>query len=175
MPSTEQQNQAADCMPHARVTDQHKLLEPFVGTWRAEVKMWMGPGDPMVSTGTMVNTLDLGGLFLRHDYTGDPNDGPFPNFEGRGFWGYNTVDMCWEGFWIDNAVSFMMRDTGDVDAAGKVWTMSSTMTEPRSGKPMQKRSVITLHSNNKHSMEMFVKPDDAPGEFKCMEITYTRA
>ena len=51
----------------------------------------MGPGDPMVTTGVMENTLALGGRFLRQDYTGDPSDGPFSNFEGRGYWGYNTV------------------------------------------------------------------------------------
>ncbi len=26
-------------------------LEPFVGTFKAVVKLWMGPGEPMVSTG----------------------------------------------------------------------------------------------------------------------------
>ncbi len=57
-------------------TEDHKRLAPFAGSFKAEVKMWMGPGDPMVSTGRMVNTLDLGGRFLHQVYTGDPNDGP---------------------------------------------------------------------------------------------------
>jgi hypothetical protein len=70
---------------------EHRRFESFVGTFRAEVKTWMGPGDPMISTGTMKNTLDLGGRFLRQDYVGDPNDGPFPEFAGRGFRGFNTV------------------------------------------------------------------------------------
>lgn len=151
------------------------MLAPFAGTWRAEVKMWMGPGDPMVSTGTMVNTLINNGLFLRHEYTGDPNDGPFPAFEGQGYWGYNTVDERWEGLWVDNAISTMQFETGTVDDAGKVWTMRSSMTDPGSGKPMAKRSVFTKISDDKHTMEMFFTPQGAPEEHKCMEITYTRA
>jgi len=59
-------------------TADHKRLTPFVGTFRAEVKIWMGPGDPNVSTGTMTNTFELGGRFLRQEFKGDPNDGPFP-------------------------------------------------------------------------------------------------
>lgn len=175
MPTTDDTGKAADCLQHARVTEHHKLLEPFVGTWRSEVKMWMGPGEPMVSTGTMVNTLDLNGLFIRHEYTGDPNDGPFPKFEGRGFWGYNTVDGHWEGVWVDNAASFMQVDTGEVDAAGKVWTMVGMITDPGSGEPMRKRSVITLVDRDTHTMEMYFAPEGSPDEQKGMEITYTRA
>ncbi len=67
------------------ITPEHETLAAFAGTFRAEVSMWMGPEEPMVSTGTMVNELDLGGRFLEQTYTGDPNDGPFPAFEGRGY------------------------------------------------------------------------------------------
>lgn len=162
------------CMQHAQVREQHRMLAAFAGRWRAEVKMWMGPGEPMVHTGTMTNTLDLGGLFLRHDYAGDPSPGPFPAFEGRGFWGYNTVDSRWEGVWLDNAISLIQMETGQVDRSGKVWTMTSTMTDPGSGKPTRKRSVITVHSPSKHTMEMFFTPQGG-AESKGMEITYTKA
>ncbi|MHC4219708.1 MAG: DUF1579 family protein [Planctomycetota bacterium] len=45
------------CVATATPGEAHKLLEPFAGTWKAEVKSWMEPGsEPQVSTGTMVNT-----------------------------------------------------------------------------------------------------------------------
>ncbi len=166
---------AADCMKHAQPTEQHQLLRQLEGTWRAEVKMWMGPGDPMTSTGTMVNELIHNGLFVRHDYKGDPNDGPFPEFEGGGYFGYNTVDERWEGVWVDNAISMMQVETGHVDDSGKVWIMHSSMTDPGSGAAMAKRSVVTIHDDGSHSMEMFFKPDGSPEEMKGMEIRYTRA
>ena len=127
---------------------EHKRLEPFAGKFRAEVKMWMGPGDPMVSTGLMTNTFDLDGRFLCHDYKGDPNDGPFPSFQGRGFWGYNDVTKKYEGVWVDNASNVMQVDSGDVDAAGRVWTMQGEVPCLKTGKTGIKRSVITLEDND---------------------------
>ena len=162
------------CAGMGSIVDEHKKLEPFVGKFRANVKLWMGPGDPHESTGLMENSWDLGGRFLRQTYKGDQTDGPFPNFEGRGFWGYNTIDKRYEGFWIDSACTFMQHETGSVDGSGKEWTMVGSMTDPQSGRPMTKRSVIKLMDNDRHAMEMFfVSPDGQ--EFKGMEIQYTRA
>jgi hypothetical protein len=152
----------------------HKRFEPFVGKFKTEVKMWMGPGEPFVSTGVMDNKLVLGGRFLAQRYKGDSADGPFPNFEGQGYWGFNTVANKYEGVWMDTACTFMQTETGDIDATGKVWTMVGEMTDPQSGGKMKKRTVITLIDNDHHSMETFFTH---PGgsEAKAMEIQYARA
>lgn len=152
---------------------EHNRLKPFVGKFRAEVKMWMGPGDPMISTGTMVNTFELGGLYLQQDYVGDANEGPFASFEGKGFWGFNTTSKEYEGFWIDNASTTMQKETGKVDAKGKVWEMTSEMICPQTKQLLHKRSVISLIDNNHHKMEMFFKGADGQ-EMKNMEIDYSR-
>lgn len=153
---------------------QHKKLDPFVGTFRAEVKLWMGPGDPMVMTGTMTNTWILGGRYLQQDYKGDPHDGPFPAFEGRGYWGYNDAANRYEGFWIDNASNIMMTERGTLGSDDRTWTMSGEYTSPMDGSTVQKRSVIRLKDKDHHSMESFAVGPDAK-ESKSMEITYVRA
>lgn len=163
----------SECGGMATPGPEHKLLEPFAGTFNAEVKMWMGPGDPAVMTGTMVNDLDLNGLVLRQTYTGEGAEGPFPNFEGRGFWAYNKTAGHYEGLWIDNAAPFMQIETGHVDGSGKVWEMKGTMLNPQTGEPLTKRTIITLKDKNNHSMETYFGTPQ--GEFKGMEITYTRA
>ena len=155
------------------LADAHKRFQPFIGTFAAEVKLWMGPGEPQVSTGVMENALDLDGRFLRQTYTGDPGDGAFPNFEGRGFWGYNTVTNKYEGFWIDTASTVMQHEVGDVDASGKTWVMIGEMTNPQTGQPMKKRSVITLKDDDHNKLEMFFSGPDG-GQSKGMEINYTR-
>jgi hypothetical protein len=160
-----------EMMQMGKTGPEHGRLESFAGKFKAEVKMWMGPGDPMVATGTMTNSLDLGGRYLRQDYKGDPSPGPFGSFEGRGYWGFNTGTKKYEGFWIDTASTMMQTETGTVDGAGKVWTMVGEMHDP-SGKPMKKRSVITLKDKNTHSMEMFMEKDGH--EFRTMEIQYKR-
>ena len=156
----------------AATAPEHEALKPFEGTFRSEVKMWMGPEEPMVSTGTIVNEFDLGGRFLRQTYTGDPNDGPFPSFEGRGYWGFNSVTKRFEGFWIDNASTIMQYESGELDESGKVWTMVGEMPNPQSGGTMKKRSVITLEDDDHHTMEMYF--DTGDGEVKSMEINYER-
>ena len=150
----------------------HERLTPFVGTFRAEVKIWMGPGDPNLSTGKMTNTFALGGRFLRQEYKGDPNDGPFPEFEGHGYWGFNKATGKYEGFWIDNASTIMQTDAGDVDDSGKRWEMKGEMVGPN-GDPLVKRSVITLEDDDHHSIEMFFIHGDQ--ESRAMEIRYTRS
>ncbi len=152
--------------------DEHALMNPFVGTFGAVVKLWMGPGDPQVTTGEMVNQMDLGGRFLNQVYTGDPGEGPFPGFEGRGFWGYNKIDAVWEGVWIDSASTVLQVEKGSVDESGRVWNMAGEMTNPMTGQPIRKRSVITLIDDDHHSMEMFFESEE--GELKGMEIQYER-
>ncbi len=152
---------------------EHQRLQPFVGKFRAEVKMWCGPGDPMESTGTMNNTWELSGLYLQQDYVGDRNDGPFPSFEGKGFWGYNTTQNRFEGFWIDNACTNMQSESGQVDASGKVWEMCGEMVCPQTHQPFKKRSLITLIDDNRHTMEMYFTGPDGQ-ESKGMEISYER-
>ncbi len=170
---TDQTTQAPSCAQMGAAVEAHKRFEPFVGTFKATVKRWMGPGEPHVSTGVMNNTYDLGGRFLQQVFKGDPGEGPFPNFEGRGYWGYNTTTKKYEGFWIDTASTAIQTETGDVDGAGKVWTMVGEMIDPQSGRPMKKRSVITLKDNDHHSMEMFFTTPDGT-EAKGMEIQYVR-
>jgi hypothetical protein len=153
---------------------EHDRLKPFLGTFKAEVRIWMGSGDPMVSTGVMTNILDLGGKFVKQDYKGDPSPEPtpFPRFEGRGFWGYNKNTRQYEGFWIDTASTIMQTEFGEVDESGKVWTMIGEMAGP-DGNTFSKRSVITLVDDDHHHMEMYFTQGDQ--EHKGMEIRYVRA
>lgn len=166
-------DQGDPCMEMHRPGPEHDRLKPFVGQFRAKVKLWMGPGDPMISTGTMKSAFDLDGLFVRQEYTGDPGEGPFPAFQGRGFWGYNLTSKRYEGVWVDNASSIMQTESGTVDGSGKVWTMTGQMADPQTGEPMTKRSVITLKDHDRHQMEMYF--GKGGHEFKAMEIEYTRS
>ena len=156
----------------AAPSEEHAMLLPLVGTFAATVKIWMGPGEPQVTTGEMTSSMDLGGRFLNQSYKGNPDEGPFPDFEGRGFMGYNKTDGVWEAVWIDSASTVLQVERGSVDEAGKVWTMKGEMTNPQTGQPITKRSVITVIDDDHHSMEMFFEGEE--GEMKGMEIQYER-
>lgn len=158
----------------AAPTAHHERLTPFVGTFKSVVKIWMGPGDPFVSTGTVVNSWALGGRFLRQDYLGDPSPGaqPFPDFAGHGYWGYNKNTSQFEGFWIDTASTVMQHEIGTVDDSGKVWTMNGEIVGS-DGETTTKRSIITLVDEDHHQIETYFTKGDQ--EFKGMEIQYARA
>jgi len=163
------------CAKSPAVTEHHAKLDPFVGTFKARVKFWMGPGEPQISTGTMENTWDLGGRFIKQVYTGDATEGPFLHLEGRGYWGYNTTTGKYEGFWIDSGSTVMQAEVGTLDETGKLWTMvGSNLIDPYSGKPMIKRNIIMLIDEGSHTAETFFVPPDGR-ETKSMEVTYIRA
>ncbi len=152
--------------------DAHKKLDQFAGTWKAKVTHWMEPGaPPSVSAGTMKNTWVLGKRFLRQDYTGEAFGGM--SFEGSGYFGFNNVTGRYEGFWIDIMSTGMMSEAGTCDKSGKVWTMVGKMEFPAAGNVMSKRSVITVHDKNRHTLQMFFAGPDGK-ESKAMEIEYTR-
>lgn len=156
-----------------RPGDHHALLQPFVGTFRAEVRMWTGAGEPMVSSGTMTNAWRVNGLFLQQHYVGDASEGTTDSFHGEGYWGYNTASRCYEGFWIDNASTVMQMESGSLHEDGRVWEMHSQVTHPQTGQVMAKRSVITLLDDDHHRMEVYYTVSDAE-EMKIMEINYNR-
>lgn len=153
--------------------ESHQKLHPFEGRFKAEVRMWMGPGDPHLTTGVMVNSLVLGGRYLQQEYQSDPNEGPFPSFEGRGFWGFNKQSQQYEGFWIDNASTVMQIEHGKVDEAGAEWVMEGVAKNPVTGDDMTRRSIIRLVDRDHHSMETYFKGPDGK-EAKGMEIQYKR-
>lgn len=153
---------------------EHALLKPFEGKFRAKVQIYMGGPEPQISTGTMVNSFQVDGLYLHQDYQGDAPPKPYPAFVGRGYWGYNFGTKKYEGFWIDNASSMMQNEAGTVDSSGKVWTMTSEFTNPNDGSTIRKKTEIKLQDADQHTMESFMTAADG-NEYRTMIIEYKRA
>jgi len=67
----------------------HQALEPLVGDWNAEVKMWMAPdAPPTITKGTAKSTLTLKGHFVQQEFNGEFMGKPF---RGMSFTGYDNV------------------------------------------------------------------------------------
>lgn len=160
----------------AGVTADHQRLQPFVGTFAAEVRFWMGPGEPVITTGTMNAGFILGGRFLRQVFEGDlPEGAPAAAsaFCGEGYIGYNNVDKRYEQVWVDNASTLVQVESGQVDEAGREWNFYSTLTNPQSGGPMEKRTILYIVDEDHHTMEIWFRDPEGP-EIKAMEIRYSR-
>jgi len=149
----------------------HKKLEPFVGEWNAEVKMWMSPdAPPTVSKGTAKSTWILDGRYVQEDFSGEMMGKPF---KGMSLTGYDNVRQKYRGIWIDDMSTTIVTSEGDVDAAGKVFTFGGNYACAMTGeKNKESTMVYRILSRDKHVFEMY---DLAEGKkTKMMEITYTR-
>jgi hypothetical protein len=148
----------------------HQALEPLVGDWNAEVKMWMAPeAPPTISKGTAKSTWALKGRFVQQEFSGEFMGKPF---RGIGFTGYDNVRQKYRSVWIDDMSTTMVTSEGDADTGGKVITFGGNYACAMTGeKNKATKQVYRIVSNDKHVFEMY---DPIQGDSKTMEITYTR-
>jgi len=149
----------------------HQLLEPLVGDWNAEVKMWLAPdAPPTITKATAKNTWALNGRFVRQEFKGEFMNQPFT---GLSFTGYDNIRRKYSTVWIDDMSTAIVTMEGNADAAGKVITFEGTYSCAMTGEPHKAgKQICRVLSHNTHVFEMH---DPALGEnAKTMEITYTR-
>ena len=159
--------------------EEHKaLVSHFVGTWDTENKMFMGPGEPMVSKGTAKSAVILDGRFIADEFEGDMMGSPF---KGMGLTGYDRINKQYVNTWTDSMSTGIFMSTGTYDPSKKAYTYKGDMCIPsESGKVTKSpiRMVITIVSNDKHTFEWFEMKENKETkkmeETRTMEITYTR-
>jgi hypothetical protein len=149
----------------------HQLLEPLVGHWNAEVKMWMEPdAPPTVTKGTAKSAWTLKGRFVQQEFDGEFMGNPF---HGIGFTGYDNVRQKYRSVWLDDMSTTMVTSEGDAGSDGKTITLGGDFACAMTGeKNKATRQVYRILSRDKHVFEMH---DPArTGNSRIMEITYTR-
>lgn len=157
-------------MAYATPGDIHKMMAKSVGSWTADISMWMQPNtQPMNSKGEMKNEMILGGRYLKGTNTGNFMGQPF---EGISVTGYDNAKKIFVNNWIDNMGTGMMNLTGTWDAATKSITFTGTMVDPASGKDVPIREVLKFTDDTHQVMEMYASMGGA--EFKTMEIKFTK-
>jgi len=150
----------------------HKMMAKSVGTWSANITMWMAPNTPPVtSTGETKNEMILGGRYLKGTNTGNFMNQPF---EGIGITGYDNAKKIFVNNWIDNMGTGIMNLTGTWDAASNSIRFTGTMVDPASAKDIPIRQVLIFNDENHQTMEMYANVGPNGQEFKTMEIKFTR-
>lgn len=143
------------------------------GVWNAETTMWMAPdAPPMVSKGTAVNKMIMGGRYQQMTFKGDMMGQPF---EGVGTTAYDNARKIWTSSWIDNMSTGIMNMEGTWDEATKSMTTTGKMLCPANGKWCEMKEVFKIVDDNTQVMEMY-GPDMKTGKsYKNMEIKLTRS
>jgi hypothetical protein len=170
--SPKEQQMMETWMKYATPGENHKLLDPLVGSWDCAVKYWMDPNSPaQESKGTCESKWILGGRYIQDELSGDMGGTPY---HGMGITGYDNLKQEYIMFWIDDMGTSFMVITGKSDPTGKVFTMSGSEPDPMDllkVKPF--KSVTTIVDNDKHIYTMYVTGSDGK-EYKNLEVTYTR-
>ena len=149
----------------------HELLEDFVGTWSANVTMWMEPNaPPIVSKGQATFKLIFDGRFLYGDFLGEFMGTPF---KGINIMGYDNGKKEFFSIWIDNSTTGLLSSTGRYDEDTKKYHFLAEMFDPVSGQTMELREEAYFASKDEYISVTYAKPKDGE-EFKNMEMKYTR-
>lgn len=160
-----------DEMKPVPASPESKRLEESEGAWDAEIKMWTGPGDPMVSKGKQTCRMLLGGLALSCDYESTSAEMPM---KGHSITMWNPTTKKYDGYWLDNySWNGPSLSTGTWDEASRTMTESMTTDLP-DGTKVAMRSVTKHESRDKHVMTFFMPGPDGK-EVQSMVLTYTRA
>jgi len=166
----EMEAEMAVWMELAQPTAHHAHLKALEGRWAGEVTMWMGPAAaPMVNSSTAEATFILGGRYLEWKHIGDFGGMPF---EGRAIEGFNNGDRRYESIWIDNFGTLMMFFTGSCSDDGASREMKSSFSDPVAGGTITYRTVTVVNDADHFTYTAYM--DKGTGEFKNMEIRYTR-
>jgi hypothetical protein len=161
---------AQEAMPEMpKPTRAHALLKKEVGDWKAEMKAWMGPGDPIVSYGREHNEM-LGGFWCLSKFEGTFAGEPFL---GSATLGYDQTKKIYTGSWIDSMTPERMSMTGTYDDETRTMTWR-TETLGMDGKPVVGKMVVVYEDDDHRSMTMFNPAASGDEMMKVMEVNYTR-
>ena len=151
--------------------DMHKVLAQTEGEWTTEGKMWMDPkSEPMISKGECTYKMVLGGRYQETQFKGDMMG---QQFEGKGVMAYDNFKKQFEGTWIDNMGSGIMKTEGNYDPATKTFTMTGKLVDPMTSKECTVRETLKIVDDDTHVMTMYNTVAGQP-EFKTMELTFKR-
>ena len=167
--AADQKAQMDAMMKAATPGEAHKKLGAMVGTFNADVKMFMQPGaPPAVGAGVAENSWALDGRWVEQQFSGTFMNMPF---HGIGYTGYDNIKKKYVGTWMDNMTTAMMVSSGD--ASGNSITFNSTMDDPMTGKSSPVKEKVTVIDDDHHTLEMWGAGPDGK-MYKMMDITYTR-
>jgi hypothetical protein len=161
----------------------HSALEPLVGRWsvRMSVHALLGrtPDDPPLVSEDLVASKQwiAGGRYLEDTTTG--------SMAGRSYWrrgwlGYSNVDERYEWVTVDATNANMMSYAGQRGSGPRApVTMTGMFTdqgvtgERNAGRIVLTRTVIHVCANDRHALELYVKPPDG-AEVLAVRMDYTR-
>jgi len=146
--------------------DMQKILAAADGKWSEDITLWMAPGQPSKSTGTVDYKMILGGRYQQGNITASFNGMPY---EAVSITGYDNMKKLFFSSYVDNLGTGILNMEGTYDAASKTITLTGSEMDPMTEKEMKMRETIKMIDDHTQVTAMY----DITGgqEKKVMEIT----
>jgi len=151
---------------------EHEWLQQFVGDWRIETEMWMGPGQPTMRTDGTESVKSVGGLWaFGQGHSKMPDGKAMENY-----WtlGYDVSFKEYRGCWFASVSSHLWKQTGTLSADGKRMTLDCVGPNMVvDGETANYRDVVEVVDANHRTLTSY-GPGET-GEWQVyMKSTYTR-
>jgi Protein of unknown function (DUF1579) len=155
--------------------DAHKLLASLEGNWQQEIKFYPAPGaEPMYFTGKSVNSMMLGGRFLKIESKGGEGD---MYMESVTIMGYDNRYGQYTTVGFDTWGTYYIVAVGEIAEDGKTIVMSGADTDPIMGMDQVYDIIVTIESDDKYISEVVFKNEEitqGAEEFKAVEVINTK-
>jgi hypothetical protein len=153
-------------LPSPKPTKEHTALKAEEGVWDGKVKMFPGPGAPVIEGKSLETvTTVCNGLHSTASFTMEIGT---TKFEGHSVIGYNPLKKEYTGTWVDTSTIAPTLMTGKYDADKKTMTMLSTVVDAASGQKLKQKQITTMVDDNTKKFEIFfVTPQ---GDVRILEI-----
>jgi Protein of unknown function (DUF1579) len=171
------QNEAQEMSPEQKAwqeymtpSSMHKMLANHTGNWKVKITSWMTPdSEPMISEGSSVNKMIMGGRYLQSKHSGTAWEMPM---EGMSLEGYDNATKEFTSIWIDNLGTGTSVAKGKYDEVAKTINYIGSMIDPITKNEKKFRETITFNDENSHILKMY--SDFNNKEFQSMEIVFRR-
>ncbi len=151
--------------------EEHRRLEPLVGTWKTKTTFWMEPGGPpSASDGISEHRWVLGDRFVEQVYRGTAMGMPF---EGIGFTGYDNVKRKYIGTWMDSMSTGIMSSLGTGKPSPEKVSFEARSSDPVSRGEITFQCVVNVRDRDHHSYEMWTRTP-AGKRYRTMLVEYER-
>ncbi len=146
------------------------LKAKLAGSWTMQGKIYMGPGEPQLATGSAEGKAIHGDRFLVEEFTSTSMGKPMT---GTIWFGYDNNRKRVTSAEIDSRGTSMTALSGTLDEATNTLTLTGPMWSHMLNREVSGRLVLHAESDKKHTVELYSTGPDGK-EQKRMEQVYTR-
>ncbi|MBY0358840.1 MAG: DUF1579 domain-containing protein [Candidatus Obscuribacterales bacterium] len=160
-------------MCNAKPQAEHKWLEKLLGDWTFEAECNMGPDQPPMKNGGKESVKSLDGLWIVAEGQGKMPDGDI----GLTMMtlGYDPKKNRFIGTWVGSMMTHMWIYDGELDASGKILTLTAegpSFTDP--SKMTKYQDIIEIKNDNERTLRSRFLGEDGKWSDYFMTAVYKR-